>query len=404
MKKILIIGASFLQVPAIHKAKEKGYYVGVVDYNSKAVGIPYADEYFNVSTIDAYGLLEVAKIFKPAGIMTMATDLPIRAISYVNSVLGLIGIAPDVAFAATDKLEMITRFTKFGVNAPWFFYADTWEEFIEKFKSFDLPIIIKPTDNSGSRGVVLVQETSDIFNAFKYSKANSRCGRVIIEQYITGDEVSVELFVIESKPIILAVTDKMTTNEPNFVEIGHSQPSRFTGETLSSIHELAIKSVKSIGIDNGPVHAEMRISSNGPVMIELGARMGGDCITSHLVPLSTGIDMVGATIDLVTNHDIDIIPKISKCSAIQFFYPGKNGLLSSIEGLENVRKDLNIIDVTISHELPYHFSGLHGSQDRVGHIIAQGGTVHEVIECCAKARKHIKYNFLDERALYEYKI
>ena len=210
MRKILIVGASFLQVPAIIKAKEKGYWVAVADYNPTAVGIPYADAYFNVSTIDSDGLLKVAESIKPDGIMTMATDMPIRAISFVTSRLNLVGHSPEVAYAATDKIEMIKRFKKSQVASPWFFVADTFNDLITKLTDFSLPIIIKPADSSGSRGVILVRESEKLQDAFLYSKTFSHSGSVIVEQYLEGDEVSVELFVIGCEPIVLAITDKTT--------------------------------------------------------------------------------------------------------------------------------------------------------------------------------------------------
>src|SRR5690554_2484008 len=110
MRKILIIGASVLQLPAILKAKEMGFYVGVVDFNPKAIGIKYADEFFNVSTIDTEGILKTAKIFQPLGIMTLATDMPMRSIAVVCRELNLPGIAVDTAIKATDKGEMIQAF------------------------------------------------------------------------------------------------------------------------------------------------------------------------------------------------------------------------------------------------------------------------------------------------------
>ena len=109
-KKILIIGASVLQLPAIKRAKELGMYVAVADFNPEAVGIPFADEYFNVSTIDIEGVCEVAKKFKPDGIMTLATDMPMRSIAAACSELSLSGISMDTAIKATDKGEMIKLF------------------------------------------------------------------------------------------------------------------------------------------------------------------------------------------------------------------------------------------------------------------------------------------------------
>ena len=124
MKRLLIIGASILQLPAIKKAKELGHYVAVADFNPEAVGIPYADEFYNASTIDIEAICKVAEEFKPDGIMTLATDMPMRSIAAATSRLGLPGISMDTAIKSTDKGEMIRAFKAHGVESPWFYIIE----------------------------------------------------------------------------------------------------------------------------------------------------------------------------------------------------------------------------------------------------------------------------------------
>jgi phosphoribosylaminoimidazole carboxylase (NCAIR synthetase) len=129
MKRVLIIGASILQLPAIIKAKEMGYYVAVLDYNPKAVGIPYADEYFNISTIDVEGVAKAAQDWGADGIMTLATDMPMRAVAKACETLGLNGISYETAVKATDKGEMIKAFEAHGVAHPWYYVAPDPDSF-----------------------------------------------------------------------------------------------------------------------------------------------------------------------------------------------------------------------------------------------------------------------------------
>ena len=144
MKKILIIGASILQLPAIKKAKELGYYTIVADYNPKAVGISYADEYYNVSTIDIEGISDLAEKIHPDGIMTLATDMPMRAIAVATTKLGLPGISYDTAVKCTDKGEMIKAFSMAGVEHPWFIIVENKEELkCKKIIMNNLAIILK---------------------------------------------------------------------------------------------------------------------------------------------------------------------------------------------------------------------------------------------------------------------
>jgi len=347
MKKILIIGASILQLPAIKKAKELGYYVGVIDYNPEAIGIPLADEYFNVSTIDIDGVAEVAQAFKPQGIMTLATDMPMRSIAAACERVGLVGISMDTAIKSTDKGEMIKAFAECGVEHPWFFIAKNKEELEDVKDKISFPCIMKPTDNSGSRGVVLVDSLEKLCEYYSYTESSSRSGAVIIEEYMVGQEVSVEIIVLDGVPHVLAVTDKLTTGAPHFVEMGHSQPSRLPHSDVEKIKDLACRAVKAVGIEFGPAHVEIMNTPTGPKMVELGARMGGDCITTHLVPLSTGVDMVEATIKIACGETPDVERKFEKGSAIRYFNV-PSGKIAAIDGVDEARKIAGVKEISFT--------------------------------------------------------
>ena len=263
MKKVLIIGASILQLPAIQKAKELGYYVGVADYNPNAIGIPEADEYFNVSTIDVNGVVQVAKQFKPDGIMTLATDMPMRAVAKACEVCMLPGISYDTAIKATDKGEMIKAFEAFGVEHPWYYIVPSPDYLDKVIDRISYPCIMKPTDNAGSRGVVLCSSKEDLEREYDYSRAESRRGSVIIEEYLQGPEFSIEILVVDGVPHVLQITDKLTTGAPHFVEMGHSQPTRQDEASQEKIKDLAVRACKSVGINMGPAHVEIILTKDG---------------------------------------------------------------------------------------------------------------------------------------------
>lgn len=391
MKKILIIGASILQLPAIRKAKELGYYVGVADYNPNAVGIAEADEYFNVSTIDVDGVVSVAHEFKPDGIMTLATDMPMRAVAKACEVCGLPGISFDTAIKATDKGEMIKAFEAAGVEHPWYYIVPSQPELETVIDKITYPCIMKPTDNAGSRGVVLCHSREELESEYDYSHHESRGGAVIIEEYLQGPEFSVEVMVIDGEPHVLQITDKLTTGAPHFVEMGHSQPSQQSEEKKVKIRDLACRAVKAVGINVGPAHVEMILTKDGPKMVELGARMGGDCITTHLVPLSTGIDMVGCTIKLACGEKIDIEPKFNKGSAIRYFDTHK-GVIKSIEGTEEAKRIRGVQEISIVHQVGEKIGDIGSSTDRVGFVISQADNSTMAIKICEETLSQIKVN------------
>ena len=390
MKRIMIVGASVLQLPAILKAKEMGLYVGVADYNPQAVGIQYADEFFNASTMDENAVLRAAEEFKPDGIMTLATDMPMRGVSKASDKLHLHSISYTTSFKATDKYEMIKAFKAYGVPSPWYFDVDSYEDLKALEGKVTFPCIIKPTDNAGSHGVAKVYDFEELLANYEYSHSCSRHGKVIVEEYLDGPEVSVEVMVVKGKVNILQITDKITTGAPHFVEMGHTQPSRLPEDTQRQIREVAEAACNSLGLDKGPAHVEMKVTSaRGPVMIELGARMGGDNITTHLVPLSTGIDMVKATINVALGEEPDITPTLHCGSAIRYFEV-PFGTIKSIEGVEEAEKMPGVKQITFTKAVGEESTPIECSNDRIGFVIAQGATAVEAAKNCEEAMKRIK--------------
>ncbi len=384
----MIVGASVLQLPAILKAKEMGLFVGVVDFNPQAVGIRYADEYYNASTMDEDAVLKAAEEFKPDGIMTLATDMPMRGVSKASGKLHLHSISYETSFKATDKYEMIKAFKAYGVPSPWYFDVDSYEELKALEGKVSFPCIIKPTDNAGSHGVAKVHDFEELLANYEYSHSCSRHGKVIVEEYLDGPEVSVEVMVVKGTVHILQITDKITTGSPHFVEMGHTQPSRLPEETQQKIRSVAEAACKSLGLDKGPAHVEMKVTSRGPVMIELGARMGGDNITTHLVPLSTGIDMVGATIRVALGENPDIEPTFNCGSAIRYFEI-PFGTIESIEGIDEAKKMPGVQQITFTKSVGEESTPIECSNDRIGFVIAQGETAEDAAKKCEEAMKII---------------
>lgn len=270
MKKIMILGASILQLPAIKKAKEMGLEVVVVDMNPDAVSFQTEGiEKEIISTIDIPEIVKAAKRHSIDGIMTLATDMPMRAVAAVAKEMNLIGISADTAVKATNKAEMRNALKKAGVPIPVFYKVSTKEEYLEavgKIKEAGYRCIIKPADNSGSRGIDLLKDynSETVEKAYNYSKESSRSGDLMVEEYMEGPEVSVETLSVNGVCHVIQITDKLTTDAPYFVEMGHSQPSGHTEEIKKQIAKVAIAANHAIGISNGPSHTEIKITKDGP--------------------------------------------------------------------------------------------------------------------------------------------
>lgn len=379
MKKILILGASFLQLPLIKKAKELGLIVAVADMDREAVGVSYADEFYPVSTIDVSGIVNLAREIRPDGITTAATDMPIRAIAAACFDLKLPSITIEAAINSTDKFKMIECFSSHSVPCPKYYLIKDEQAFLKLNGIIEYPYIVKPTDNAGSRGVRLVKHPNEALDAYRYALSCAHGGRVLVEEFLEGREISVEGFIYNNELNILSITDKLTTKEPYFVELGHSQYSNLEEDMLERVKYVAERAVKSCAIDLGPVHVEIMITKDGPFMIELGARMGGDCITSHLVPLSSGIDMLAATILASVGDKVDLSRKYNKGSAVRYII-SKQGRILDIIGIEKAREMAGVKLIEIFKKVGDKVSVIKNSGDRVGLVITEGKDAKQAVK------------------------
>ncbi len=392
-KKIMILGASILQLPAIEKAKELGYRVVAVDMNPDAIGFGVPGiETEVISTIDIPKVLEAARKHRIDGVMTLASDMPMRTVAVIARELGLVGVSEDTALKATDKAVMRQCLQEAGVPVPAFYKVTNEEEYARAAASFRVPFVVKPADNSGSRGIVLVDDPTDseaVTSAYAYSRQHSRNGNVVVEEYMKGPEVSVETLSANGVCHVIQITDKLTTGAPHFVEMGHSQPTQLSPETAEKIRQVVIAANRAVGIENGPSHTEVIVTAEGPKIVEIGARLGGDCITTHLVPLSTGVNMVECCIRIALGETPDLTQKFRKGSAIRYFQqiPGK---VVSISGIEAAEAMEGIRQVSIVHGVGETVGEINSSAARMGFVVGQSTGAKEAVALCEEAIDAIK--------------
>ncbi|WP_227938632.1 ATP-grasp domain-containing protein [Alkalihalobacillus deserti] len=401
-KKIMILGASILQLPAILKSKSMGLQVIAVDMDKNAIGFKHSDVCLNISTVDIPKVIQAAKEFEINGIFTLASDKPMRTVAAVSEELNIIGINRETAINVTNKAEMRKVLREKDVPVPAFFKIETWSEYISAVKSFKNRFIVKPADNSGSRGIFLIEDINNKENiayAFNYSKENSHSGEIVVEEFMNGREVSVETLSFDGNNHIIAITDKVTTGPPKFVEMGHSIPSQLSNQTKAEIEKVVSEALNAVGLTTGPSHTEVIITEDGPKIVELGARLGGDNITTHLVPLSTGVDMVRCCIEIAMGKKPFLNSRVEMGSAIQYFNQGE-GIIRNIKGLDDAKKIPGVEEIYFMKNINDKVVEISSSVDRLGYVIAKANTATEAIDVCEKARKRL-YIDIQKPEIYE---
>ena len=387
MERLLVLGASIAQIPFIKTAKRIGCFVGVVDNSPSAPAIEYADQYYKCSLLDYEGVLKVATEFNAQGITCGASDVGVLICAKVCNSLHLPSMSVETAINVKDKGAMIKAFEKYGVAHPDYQIVDSVDSDI----LLNYPYITKPVDNSGSRGINVVHDSSEIKNALSDSFSKSDCRKVIIEEYLNGPEVSVEILVQDGEPYILQVTDKLTTGEPHFIEIGHSQPSQLPESTLNEIRYLAGKSVKAVGVIDGCCHAEIRVTDCGPKMIEIAGRLGGDFITTVLLPISTGVNLseyeIYRALGIKKQFDPTFITG-NRGVAVRFI-EARPGKIKSVAVDYLAEEMVGVEELRFVCKTGIQYGNAENNNDRFGYVISTGKTTQTAIDRCERVLQNI---------------
>ena len=320
MKTIAIIGASYLQRPIVLKAHEMGLRTICFAWEQGAVCKEFCDVFYPISITEKEAILRICQEEQIDGICTIASDVAAPTVAYVAQEMGLVGNSYEAALKAHDKHQMREALVRAGVDCPG--YRVMSREKNEEIKGLALPLIVKPSDRSGSLGVQKISEWSELDAAVQRAEEVSIVGEALVEEFIDGREISVETISCNGKHFPLQITDKITTGAPHFVELAHHQPSSLPQEMQERIFDITQHALDALGITNGASHSEYKITREGRIVVmEIGGRMGGDFIGSHLVELSTGYDFLRGVIEVALGEEIVPIKTIHAYSGVYFLSP-----------------------------------------------------------------------------------
>ena len=401
-KKIIIIGAGLLQVPAIQIAQDMGLYAIVFDYNKDAHGMKIADLPMVVSTRDVDGSVRAArdlsKQMEINGVITVGTDASTTVAAVANA-LGLPGNRFEDAYAASNKIRMRERFKKNNVPQPNFFPVWNYEETIEAFRHLNKPVVLKPADNMGARGVMKVENESDILAAFNRAKSSSPSGEVIIEEYMDGPELSIDMLIYDNEIYVTGVADRIIEYPPFFIETGHIMPSNLDKDKIDDAIKVMKDGIKALNLKIGAAKGDIKVTKNGAMVGEIAARLSGGFMSAYTYPLSTGVNLIKNAIEIALgNPPSDLKPKWNKVSVEKAFLPG-TGIIESIDGIEKAKNINGIKEVFIKTKAGDILVPPTNNLDKAGNVIAVGSTRDEAIAIANKAIDSVHFRLTDEKNL-----
>jgi len=345
-KAILIIGAGPNQLPAIELARSKDLLVAVTDMDPQAEGFSLADEAGQVSTRDVAGTLAYARELNSkmplAGVMTMASESSVTVAS-VAEALGLPGVSVKAAWNATNKVKRQILFHENRVAAPAFAAASSMEEALQKAEVIGYPLVIKPVDSAGSRGVRKIESPVALSDAIDEVRRVSKSLEFLLEEYVTGSEHSIEGVVIKGEIFWSGFSDRNYDKKeaylPYFLEDGDTLPTLLSNETQQKVRDVAAQAVRALGIDWGPVKGDIIISERGPLVLEMAARLSGDYFCYETVPLHNGCNLLEVVMDLALGEKIAserLEAKFRRGVALRYVWP-KPGTVRAVSGIEEVK-------------------------------------------------------------------
>jgi len=398
-KSLLVIAAGPLQVPAIEEAAQLGLRTVAVDANPRAPGMSLADVRYTVDIFDAPAVEEIACAEKIAGVMTLCTDAPVRIVAAVAAALGLPAISSEAAANATDKRLMRRALLAKEVPVPGFFEVDSIAAASAAADSLRYPVALKIACSSGSRGVYRIDTPMDLAKHFLQARQYQPYGDLLLEEWMDGPEVSVEGVCVGEKVHVIQVTDKVLFPGAYPVEAGHSQPSRLPAMIVAQIRDVTERGVSALGFTSCAFHAELKITTGGPKIVEIGARLGGDRISTHLTPLSTGVNLVRAAIQVAVGREPNLVLSAQRGAAVRYFHTSSCGTVERIEGLESVSSlpGLELLYAASERDGPlqpgFVVGEIRSSLDRYGHAVFSGDDATQAIERAEQAISMVKFCF-----------
>jgi len=401
LKTILFLGAGTEHQIAIKLAKKMGYRVVAADANSKAPGLKFADVAVVDDIKDIDKMTKVGRKYKVDGVTAHAVEIP-HIVSRVAKNLNLPGIDPKIADRTTFKYERIKSLKDAGINVPSFKIVTSLKQAIKAASEIGYPVVIKPTDNAGARGVKKVENKSELDTAFVESLKFTKRPTILVEQYLEGIEISTESLVSGGKIYTTGFGDRNYTrnNEfyPYFVEDGHNVPSVLSEEVVNKVIKEMEKAINALGITWGVAKGDILIHKKKIYIIEMASRTSGGWFCAGTVPLATGVHILKSLIRMSVDDPIDerdLKPSKHLAACQRYIIPVQSGKFERLEGIGIARK-MPGVKMLVIFGLPKKGEQIHKATnhaERVGQIITVGKNVQDATSKCERAIKKIKIIF-----------
>jgi len=381
-----------MQIPVYEAAKEAGWNTIGVDGNNHAPFKDLADEFWHIDLKDRVGLAEKADEYHKThglnGVFTAGTDFS-ASVAWVAEKLGLPGIPYQTALNATDKIRMRQCFKRAGLKTPFFCEIGPMDKLEEISRDLEYPLVVKPVDNMGARGVRRVDNYEQLEQSVLESRSLSRSNRAIIEEYIKGPEYSIDALIYKDKIQICGIADREIILPPFFVERGHHFPSTADPEILKSIEETFIKGIRALGIDTGAAKGDIKYTSDGVVIGEIAARLSGGYMSGWTYPYASEKKPIKEAMKIAMGESPDFWGTIELNGSAERAVISIPGRIASIEKLDEVYSSDEIKEIFLLFDEGENVKFPINNVEKAANIIAVGKTREQAVEQAETAAKDL---------------
>lgn len=415
-KHLIMIESMFFSTgfEACRIAKDLGYKVTLICRNINLYlkdtplhehPLGLADVHVEIETNNAESLINfLEEYYKESpfdGIVTFS-DYYVDIVAQVANHFGLPSSSYKSIYTAKNKDLSRLCFQQKEIPSPKFKVINNIKDAYKAIKDIGYPCVVKPTAESSSYGVQCVFNDEELYLAFKNissltinEREQNRQGKVLIEEYMDGEEVSVETITINGKTQVLGITSKGLTGWPNFVECEFSFPYNLPKQIQDSVISITKKAIEAIGILHGPCHTEIRLTEDGPKIVEINPRLGGRFI-SKMIQDSIGVHPIKEVIKLSVGEPIDLSPKKSGGAAWCAVTASKTGVLNSILGNERVLSSTGVRILTFNVKIGSKVKKPSDNGDAIGYIYVIGKDANEAKKHLKTAREKLTLSILEE--------
>lgn len=396
-KILVIIGASIESLEGIKTARAMNLTLAIVDANPNAPGMALADHKIVVSTYDGDAIVDWLhdNHIQPNGVIAMCADVPLSA-AKVASAFDLPGISIESAICLTDKVKMKEQLASKGIPIPSFAEIKSVDDIHTFTNRYGFPVVIKPVDSCGARGVQFIESASQINNAFDHAIEVSPANRVMVEEFLSGPQISTETLIDHGRCYTLGFSDRnyewLTETKPWMIENGGDAPSLLTETEQQAVTQLAEQAGIALGISSGVAKGDMVLTPEGPKVIEVAGRLSGGYFSTTQIPITTGINFISQAIKLALGEALKpsaLVVKKRKGTAIRYLRIPR-GKIKAIRNIEKANCSAGVQLLNMLVKPGDNIGDITNHVQRAGLVVCKGATKQQAIDRCNQALSHIE--------------